>query len=93
MPPNYQYLGVDPFCTRAQFFEDFPKRHLIYASWTAPMNSNVASQILSYALEKITGVAFDTSVNDCLFSPLKLTGSSWTVPTSNSPGIIPDDSS
>ncbi|KAH8792635.1 hypothetical protein BGZ57DRAFT_922156 [Hyaloscypha finlandica] len=58
-----------------------------------PIYSNIAFQILSYALGNITGVAFATSVNDGLFSPLKLTESSWTVPTSNSSGIIPDGSS
>ncbi|KAE9381499.1 putative beta-lactamase [Stipitochalara longipes BDJ] len=82
-----------PFCTRAQFFEGFPKRHPVYASSTAPIYSNVAFQILGYALENITGAAFITSVNDTLFSPLKLTGSSWAIPTSNSSGIIPDGSS
>lgn len=81
-----------PFCTRAQFFEDFPKRHPVYASSTVPIYSNVAFQILAYALENITGVAFETSVNDSLINSLKLTGSSWTVPTSNASGIIPDDS-
>jgi hypothetical protein len=44
-------------------------------------------------LENITGVAFAISVHGGLFNPLKLTGSSWTVPTSNSSGIIPDGSS
>jgi Beta-lactamase len=81
-----------PFCTRAQFFEGFTKRHPVYASSTAPIYSNIAFQILSYALENITGVAFATSVNDALISPLKLTGSSWTIPTSNSSGIVPDGS-
>jgi quinol monooxygenase YgiN len=85
--------GGGPFCTRAQFFEGFSKRHPVYASSTAPIYSNVAFQILSYALENITGVAFATSVHDGLFSPLNLTGSSWTVPASNSSGLIPDDSS
>jgi CubicO group peptidase (beta-lactamase class C family) len=82
-----------PSCTRAQFFEGFAKRHPVYASSTAPIYSNIAFQILSYALENITGVEFATSVNDGFISPLKLTGSSWTVPTSNSSGIVPDGSS
>lgn len=81
-----------PFCTRAQFFEGFTKRHPVYAPSTAPIYSNVAYQILAYALENITGVAFATSVNDGLFTPLNLTGSSWTVPASNFSGIIPDGS-
>lgn len=80
-------------CTRAQFFDGFIKRHPIYASSTAPIYSNVAFQMLGYALENITGVALATSVNDSLITPLNLTASSWTVPTSNSSGIIPNGSS
>jgi hypothetical protein len=86
------YAG-GPFCTRAQFFEGFPKRHPVYASLTALIYYNVAFQILGYASQNLTGVALTTSVNDKLIARLNLTGSSWTVPTSNSSGIIPDGSS
>ena len=82
-----------PRCTRAQFFEGFTKRHPVYASSTAPIYSNAAFQILGYALENITGVKLTTSVNNGLVALLKLTASSWTVPTSNFSGIIPDGSS
>jgi len=72
------------FCTRAKFFEDFTKCHTVYAPSTAPIYSNVAYQILAYALENITGAAFTTLVNDGLFTSLNLTGSSLMVPAFNS---------
>ena len=79
------------YCTRVQFFAGFTERHPVYAPATAPIYSNAAYQILSYALENITGVDFPTMVENSLFKPLNLSaGTSWTLPASNSNGIIPE---
>lgn len=85
--------GGGGYCTRAQFFAGFTHRHPVYAPGTAPIYSNAAYQILAYALENITGKDFPTLVQEGLFDPLGLTQSSWTLPASNTSGIIPDGSS
>ncbi|CZR51197.1 uncharacterized protein PAC_01072 [Phialocephala subalpina] len=76
-------------CSRAQFFAGFTERHPVYAPSTSPIYSNVAFQILSYALENITGIDMPTMVSDSLLKPLNLTHSSWNVPASNATGILP----
>ncbi|KAH9210692.1 putative beta-lactamase [Leptodontidium sp. 2 PMI_412] len=78
------------FCTRAQFFKGFTQRHPVYAPATGAVYSNVAFQLLAYAVENITGKTFPELVEETLFGPLKLTGSSWTVPKDNSTGVVLD---
>lgn len=79
------------FCTREQFFKGFTSRHPIYAPATGAIYSNVAFQILTYALENITGVDFPTMVEESLYKPLNLTSSSWRYPpTSNDEAVISD---
>ncbi|CAG8982145.1 hypothetical protein HYALB_00003237 [Hymenoscyphus albidus] len=75
-------------CTRAQFFEGFVNRHPIYAPSTAASYSNVEYMIFAYALENITGIPIQTLVESAIFSPLNLTGSSWSLPKDNSSSII-----
>ena len=41
-------------------------------------------------MENITGKAFPELVEESLFKPLGLTGSSWTVPKDNSSGVVLD---
>ena len=82
------------FCNRQQFFEGFTERHPVYAPGTAPIYSNAAYMILSYALEAITDIDFPTSVQTSLFSSLNLSnGTSWFQPSDNSSAIIPNNSS
>ena len=78
------------FCTREQFFKGFIQRHPVYAPATGAIYSNVAFQLLAYAVENITGKAFPELVEESLFKPLKLTGSSWSVPKDNLTGVIID---
>jgi CubicO group peptidase (beta-lactamase class C family) len=81
------------FCNRQQFFQGFTERHPVYAPGTAPIYSNAAYMILSYALENITGIDFPTSVQNSVFSPLNLSnGTSWFQPSFNDTAIIPDNS-
>jgi len=78
------------FCTREQFFKGFTQRHPVHAPATGAIYSNVAFQLLAYAVENITGKAFPELVEESLFKPLNLTGSSWTVPKDNSTGVVID---
>jgi len=100
--PNPAALGLPPLdkseviacpgasmCTRAEFFAGFTARHPVFAPSNSPVYSNVAYQLLSYALENITGIDMPTMVSDSLFKPLNLTHSSWLVPKDNSTGILP----
>lgn len=81
------------FCNRQQFFQGFTERHPVYAPGTAPIYSNAAYIILSYALENITGIDFPASVQNSLFTPLDLSNrTSWFQPSDNSSAIIPDNS-
>jgi len=68
------------FCTRKTFFEGFTKRHPVYAPATGAIYSNVAYQILAYAIENVTGVDFPTLVQKNLYKPLNLSKSSWGIP-------------
>lgn len=54
------------------------------------MYSNVAYQILAYALENITGFDIQTSVENSVIKPLGLSHTSWDAPDS-SIGVIPGD--
>jgi hypothetical protein len=79
------------FCTRAQFFEGFTSRHPVYAPGTAAIYSNAGYQILSYVLENITAVDFPTLVQESLFKPLSLTGSTWQHPPASNESVIITD--
>ncbi|KUJ22846.1 beta-lactamase/transpeptidase-like protein [Mollisia scopiformis] len=80
-------------CSRAQFFAGFTERHPVFAPSTSPVYSNAALQIFAYALENITGIDMPTMVSNSLITPLNLTHSSWTVPTSNASGVLPEGNS
>ncbi|KAL2072807.1 hypothetical protein VTL71DRAFT_12150 [Oculimacula yallundae] len=82
--------GGGAFCTRAQFFEGFTKRHPVYAPGTGVIYSNVAFQLFAYAVENATGKAFPDLIKEKLFEPLELANSSWEVPKFNSSGVIID---
>jgi CubicO group peptidase (beta-lactamase class C family) len=78
------------YCNRAQFFSGFTARHPVYAPSTNPIYSNAAYQLLTYALENITGLDMPTMVSNSLLKPLNLTHSSWLIPDSNATGILPE---
>lgn len=82
--------GIDPLCTRAQFFEGFIQRHPVHAPSISPTYSNVAFQILGYALENITGKSFQTSMEESLFTPLGLENTFYALPPENKTAVIPD---
>ncbi|KAI1750270.1 beta-lactamase/transpeptidase-like protein [Xylaria castorea] len=82
-------FGLPP-CTRTEFFRDFGKRHPVYAPWTNPVYSNVASAILAFALESVTKMSYDAYVQKTIFGPLDMTNTTiFTGPKDRSWGFIP----
>jgi hypothetical protein len=69
------------------FLKGFANRDPIFATFQTPVYSNSAFQILSYALESITGQDFGTLMEDGLFKPLNLSNTSYTQPD-DSLGVI-----
>ncbi|KAI0505879.1 beta-lactamase/transpeptidase-like protein [Xylaria bambusicola] len=79
-----------PVCTRAEFFRDFGKRHPVYAPWTNPVYSNVASSILGFAVESATNMSYDAYVQQAIFGPLGMTNTTiFEAPKERSWGFIP----
>ncbi|KAI0851212.1 beta-lactamase/transpeptidase-like protein [Daldinia vernicosa] len=82
-------FGLPP-CNRTEFFRDFGKRHPVYAPFTNPVYSNVASVILSYAVEAITNTTYDNYVKQSIFAPLSMTNTTiFKGPEKNAWGFIP----
>ncbi|OTB09383.1 hypothetical protein M426DRAFT_315940 [Hypoxylon sp. CI-4A] len=82
-------LGLPP-CNRTEFFRDFGKRHPVYASFTNPVYSNVASVILGFAVEAITNMTYDNYVKQSILTPLSMTNTTiFNGPDMDSWGFIP----
>ncbi|KAI1801982.1 beta-lactamase/transpeptidase-like protein [Daldinia bambusicola] len=82
-------LGLPP-CNRTEFFRDFGKRHPVYAPFTSPVYSNVASVILGYAVEAITNMTYEKYVKQSIFTPLSMTNTTiFNGPEKQSWGFIP----
>ncbi|KAL7621803.1 hypothetical protein AAE478_007302 [Parahypoxylon ruwenzoriense] len=82
-------LGLPP-CNRTEFFRDFGKRHPVYAPFTNPVYSNVASVILGFAVEAITNTTYDNYVKQSILAPLSMTNTTiFNGPENNAWGFIP----
>ncbi|KAI5861567.1 beta-lactamase/transpeptidase-like protein [Durotheca rogersii] len=86
LPP----CGAYPTCTRAQFFNGISQFYPSLAPFQSPAYSNVAFQLLGYALETITGKKFETIVEETVIEPLGLNRTFLRAPN-DSLGIIPGD--
>ncbi|KAI6087749.1 beta-lactamase/transpeptidase-like protein [Hypoxylon rubiginosum] len=82
--------GANPTCTRAQFFAGIGKFYPSLAPFQTPAYSNVAFQLLGYALETITGKSFQTLMEDSVIGPLGLNNTFLRAPD-DSLGVIPGD--
>ncbi|RYP18308.1 hypothetical protein DL765_004028 [Monosporascus sp. GIB2] len=60
-------------CDRAQFFDDFGKRHPVYAPFATPVYYNVASVILEYVVEAASNTTFDDFMRRKILGPLGMT--------------------
>ncbi|KAI2628215.1 beta-lactamase/transpeptidase-like protein [Xylaria nigripes] len=79
-----------PPCTRAEFCQDFGKRHPVYAPWKSAVYSNVASSILGFAVESATKIKYDAYVEKAILSPLGMTNTTFfSAPKDESCGFIP----
>ncbi|KAJ7588077.1 beta-lactamase/transpeptidase-like protein [Mycena floridula] len=76
-------------CNRADLLKGLAGRRPVLAPFTTATYSNVAFQLLGYALESITNKTFQSSVEDSFFKPLNMTSSSYTIPADESRGVIP----
>ncbi|KAK6842737.1 beta-lactamase family protein [Apiospora arundinis] len=82
--------GVNPLCNRKQFFEGIANSYPSFAPWKTPAYSNIAFQLVSYALEKMTGRSFVSSLNSTVLNPLNLRHTYY-YSAPESVGIIPRD--
>ncbi|KAI8957519.1 beta-lactamase/transpeptidase-like protein [Daldinia sp. FL1419] len=82
--------GAFPTCDRAQFFNGIGSFYPSLAPFQTPAYSNVAFQLLGYALETITGKTFQTLMQESVIQPLGLNNTFLKAPE-DSRGIIPGD--
>ncbi|KAM7202250.1 beta-lactamase/transpeptidase-like protein [Rhypophila sp. PSN 637] len=83
--------GNYPLCNRTQFFEGLAKAYPAFAPWKTPAYSNIAYQILAYALEQITGKPFKEVLEQNVLKPLGLDHTYYDE-APESVGIIPRES-
>ncbi|KAI1090268.1 beta-lactamase/transpeptidase-like protein [Rostrohypoxylon terebratum] len=82
--------GAFPTCDRAQFFQGIGSFYPSLAPFQTPAYSNVAFQLLGYALETITGRTFQALLDETVIKPLGLNNTFLRAPE-DSRGIIPGD--
>ena len=76
---------------QAAFLNYLVKQHPAFPTSTTPIYSNIAFQVLAYALENITNSTFESMFNAGIVQPLNLTHTTYTQPQNNSYSIIPGD--
>ncbi|KAH5499821.1 hypothetical protein HBI29_156930 [Parastagonospora nodorum] len=80
--------GTWPICTREQFFTGLQIMYPSYPPWQTATYSNVAYQLLGYALENMTGKKFVNVLTDRIITPLGLNRTYYKTPP-ESVGVIP----
>ncbi|KAI1857499.1 hypothetical protein JX265_011234 [Neoarthrinium moseri] len=80
--------GDVPLCNREQFFTGIAKFYPSVAPFQTPTYSDIAFQLLGYALEQITGKDYQSLLQDTVLTPLNLTNTFYKVPK-QALGIIP----
>ncbi|KAI0101490.1 beta-lactamase/transpeptidase-like protein [Nemania sp. FL0031] len=80
--------GDFPTCTRKQFFSGIETFYPSFAPFTSPAYSNVAFQLLGYALETMTGKTFESLLQETVLGPLGLNSTFLRAPE-RARGIIP----
>ncbi|KAI0967244.1 beta-lactamase/transpeptidase-like protein [Xylaria arbuscula] len=86
LPP----CGDFPTCSRKQFFSGIEQFYPSLPPFTTPAYSNVAFQLLCYAMETITGKTFESLLEETVLKPLGLNHTFLRAPE-DSRGIIPGD--
>ncbi|KAH7413897.1 beta-lactamase/transpeptidase-like protein [Phaeosphaeria sp. MPI-PUGE-AT-0046c] len=80
--------GAWPLCTREEFFKGLDIMYPSYAPYQTATYSNVAYQLLAYALENMTGKKFVDILNDRVIKPLGLNRTYYNTPPDKY-GVIP----
>ncbi|KAH8665353.1 beta-lactamase/transpeptidase-like protein [Ilyonectria robusta] len=78
-------------CTRKEFFKGITSKIALPVTSTSntPIYSNMAYQILAYALEAMTNKTFEESFNSALLGPLGLNNTTLEAPKDDSNAVIP----
>ncbi|KAF3770174.1 beta-lactamase/transpeptidase-like protein, partial [Cryphonectria parasitica EP155] len=82
-------LDIMTPCNRSQFFTDYPTQHPVVSAFQTPIYSNAAYQILSYAIENITGQTMEAIFDQHLVADLNLTSTSYAAPNTTTNAVIP----
>ncbi|RGP73957.1 beta-lactamase 2 [Fusarium sporotrichioides] len=90
-PIDVAYCGnIVPYpCNRTAFFDAIRKSHPVEVAFETPIYSNVGYQIMSYALQNITGSSFPDILSRQLILPLGLNSTSYSKPASTDSSVIP----
>ncbi|MCJ1437888.1 hypothetical protein MMC27_007275 [Xylographa pallens] len=89
--PNCSATLSGSLCGREAFLNYLVKQHPAFPTSTTPIYSNIAFQILAYALENITNSTFESMFNDGIVQPLNLTHTTYTQPQNDSYSVIPSN--
>ena len=87
-PPKVPFPEIFADC-RPAFFKALTRHHPVFPTHTTPIYSNMAYQLLGYALENVTGRPFESLFDETIKGPLNLSRSSYKVPADESQGMIP----
>lgn len=77
------------FVQHTDFFKYLLQHNPIFHASATPAYSNIAFQLLAYALEHMTNKSFSAMVLDDIFRPLNMTHSSYSQPQNTTFGVIP----
>ncbi|KAI1179598.1 beta-lactamase/transpeptidase-like protein [Nemania sp. FL0916] len=80
-----------PLCSRSEFLKGISSLHPVTSTFRTPIYSNLAFQVLAYALEGITNKTFSSIFQSSLVERLNLSHTSLQPPSSTDKGIIPGD--
>ena len=79
-----------PAHIRLEAMEMILRKQPVFPAYQSPTYSNMAFQLLAYAIENITGQAFPAMVEDELLTPLGLTRTFLSVPSNDTDAVVVD---
>ncbi|KAK3324921.1 beta-lactamase/transpeptidase-like protein [Apodospora peruviana] len=77
-------------CTRAESLQLMVAKPPVTPTYYSPTYSNMAFQLLAYAVENITGQSFSSLVHDSVISPLNLTRTFLSPPLNDTDAVVVD---
>ncbi len=79
----------DLACPTKEYVSNIAHNPPIFLPWDGPAYSNAGYALLGLAIEKITSRSLDPLFNDDIFQPLRMTSSSYKVPSNLSHAVVP----